>query len=314
MRTLVDNKDISALLEREGELTVADFVTVYPDVPAATVHSRIRSLLIHGELTQVGRGKYVATCKPIFYMPITDWMREINGYLIEQCEGVNHCISQHGRNLLVEVPRNDISLVENCLKCRYPRTVRKKYADRFPAYLEGYIIIDVLISDAPLLEVSGCRIPSLEKRIVDSMRIDSPLDRKEVYQKIMEVYPVNKDKMHRYAGRRGISEELDSLIMSLDFDRIKMFSSIQKYFSMSKMVTRAWVFGSFARMEETKDSDLDLLVDYDPEQKISLLDVVRQKLDLEKIVGREVDLVENGSLKAFAVPSAERDKYLIYER
>ena len=80
------------------------------------------------------------------------------------------------------------------------------------------------------------------------------------------------------------------------------------------MVTRAWVFGSFARMEETKDSDLDLLVDYDPEQKISLLDVVRQKLDLEKIVGREVDLVENGSLKAFAVPSAERDKYLIYER
>jgi hypothetical protein len=35
---------------------------------------------------------------------------------------------------------------------------------------------------------------------------------------------------------------------------------------------------------------------------------------LESLIGREVDLVQNGFLKPFAVPSAERDKYLIYER
>ena len=76
----------------------------------------------------------------------------------------------------------------------------------------------------------------------------------------------------------------------------------------------AWVFGSFARGEETPESDLDLLVDYDHEVKISLLDIVRFKLDIEKKIQREVDLVENGYLKLFAVASAERDKYLIYER
>ena len=83
---------------------------------------------------------------------------------------------------------------------------------------------------------------------------------------------------------------------------------------LSLVAPYAWVFGSFARGEETPESDLDLLVDYDHEVKISLLDIVRFKLDIEKKIQREVDLVENGYLKPFAVASAERDKYLIYER
>ena len=74
------------------------------------------------------------------------------------------------------------------------------------------------------------------------------------------------------------------------------------------------MFGSFARREENDSSDLDLLVDYDSTEGLSLLDIVKYKLDLEKLIGREVDLVENGYLKPFALPSAERDKYLIYER
>jgi predicted nucleotidyltransferase len=74
------------------------------------------------------------------------------------------------------------------------------------------------------------------------------------------------------------------------------------------------VFGSFARREETPESDIDLLVDFNPKAKVSLLDIIRQKLDLERITCRQIDLVENGYLKPFAVQSADRDKYLIYER
>ncbi|MBP5316976.1 MAG: nucleotidyltransferase domain-containing protein [Bacteroidales bacterium] len=92
-----------------------------------------------------------------------------------------------------------------------------------------------------------------------------------------------------------------------------MFSSLQRYLS-GIPVLRAWVFGSFARGEETPESDLDLLVDYDWSSSLSLLDIVRFKLDLEKRLGREVDLVENGYLKPFAQPSAEREKYLVYEK
>lgn len=36
--------------------------------------------------------------------------------------------------------------------------------------------------------------------------------------------------------------------------------------------------------------------------------------DLEDILGRKVDMVENGRLKDLAVTSANSDKILIYER
>ncbi|MBQ2521538.1 MAG: nucleotidyltransferase domain-containing protein [Bacteroidales bacterium] len=92
-----------------------------------------------------------------------------------------------------------------------------------------------------------------------------------------------------------------------------MFSLVQDYLAGTQ-ITKAWVFGSFSRGEEKPDSDLDLLIDYDRSSQISLLDLIRYKIDLEKLIHREVDLIEEKSLKPFAVPSAERDKYLIYAR
>ena len=119
--------------------------------------------------------------------------------------------------------------------------------------------------------------------------------------------------MMRYAARRGVKEEASAMVSSLDSSRLEMMAKVQKYLSTIP-VRKAWVFGSFARGEETPASDLDLLVDYMADAKLSLLDVIKYKLQLESIVGREVDLIENGYLKPFAIASAERDKYLIYER
>lgn len=79
-------------------------------------------------------------------------------------------------------------------------------------------------------------------------------------------------------------------------------------------VLRAWLFGSYSRGEETEDSDIDILVDYDKSSKLSLLKICSMMTDLEDITGKRVDLVENGRLKEFAVTSANNDKILIYER
>lgn len=54
---------------------------------------------------------------------------------------------------------------------------------------------------------------------------------------------------------------------------------------------RAFVFGSFARGENGPDSDIDILVKFDPEAKVSLFDHVSMTYDLEEILGMEVDLV-----------------------
>lgn len=88
---------------------------------------------------------------------------------------------------------------------------------------------------------------------------------------------------------------------------------ISEYFK-DRPVLRAWLFGSYSRGEETSESDIDILVDYDKTSRLSLLYVCGMMLELEDILGKRVDLVENGKLKDFAVSSANKDKILIYER
>jgi len=89
-------------------------------------------------------------------------------------------------------------------------------------------------------------------------------------------------------------------------------TTIAEYFK-TQTVLKAWLFGSFARGEETPDSDVDILVLLDYSQKIGLR-YFGMALDLKKLLGREVDLVEEGELLPFAQRTAERDKMLIYER
>lgn len=80
-------------------------------------------------------------------------------------------------------------------------------------------------------------------------------------------------------------------------------------------VLRAWVFGSYSRGEERKDSDIDILVEYDRQnQRIGLFTIIRIQQQLQQIAGRKVDLVEEGTLMSFARESANKDKILIYER
>lgn len=88
---------------------------------------------------------------------------------------------------------------------------------------------------------------------------------------------------------------------------------IQEFFKTQPIV-RAWIFGSCSRGEERPDSDIDILVDYDPDVRMSLLKMCGIKVDLEEVIGREVDLIQNGCLRPFAIVSANHDKILIYER
>ena len=88
---------------------------------------------------------------------------------------------------------------------------------------------------------------------------------------------------------------------------------IADYFK-SQPVLKAWLFGSFARGEETPLSDVDLLVVYDENARVSLLKHCEITNDLEELLDRSVDLVEEGTLLPFAAETANRDKKLIYER
>ena len=92
----------------------------------------------------------------------------------------------------------------------------------------------------------------------------------------------------------------------------QMNQQIADYFK-NQPVVRAWLFGSFARGEETPLSDVDLLVQYD-EDGISLLKHAAMICELEKILDRPVDIVEDGTLRPRVRESVNQDRKLIYER
>ena len=91
--------------------------------------------------------------------------------------------------------------------------------------------------------------------------------------------------------------------------------TISSYFA-TQPVQKAWLFGSYARGEETADSDVDILVVFDKDggKSISLLKHIKIALDLEDILGKKVNLITEGTLMPFAQETAEKDKILIYER
>ncbi|MBR1990705.1 MAG: nucleotidyltransferase domain-containing protein [Bacteroidales bacterium] len=95
----------------------------------------------------------------------------------------------------------------------------------------------------------------------------------------------------------------------------EMIKAIQDYFK-TQPVLKAWVFGSYARNEETEDSDVDILVVFDQKtgKGVSLLKHISIALGLEDTINKKVDLITEGTLYPFVKKTANRDKILIYER
>lgn len=73
------------------------------------------------------------------------------------------------------------------------------------------------------------------------------------------------------------------------------------------------LFGSILRDDFRPDSDVDVLVSFAPDEKWSLWDIIAMKEELEKLFGREVDLVQKDCLRnPFRRYEILRTKQVIY--
>jgi hypothetical protein len=77
-------------------------------------------------------------------------------------------------------------------------------------------------------------------------------------------------------------------------------------------IIKASVFGSFARGEGTKSSDVDLLVEFPP--SASLLDLVGLTQDLEVLLHKKVDVVTYDSIHPLLKEEILGEKVDIYEQ
>jgi predicted nucleotidyltransferase len=76
--------------------------------------------------------------------------------------------------------------------------------------------------------------------------------------------------------------------------------------------TSLYMFGSTVRDEAARGSDLDLFVEYDPNKKFSLVDLVDIKLFLERELGAEVDVTTRDSLHPMLRQDIERTAVRVF--
>jgi uncharacterized protein len=92
----------------------------------------------------------------------------------------------------------------------------------------------------------------------------------------------------------------------------KKIELIAQYFE-DKPVIRAYLFGSYARGEADRKSDVDLLVEVDYSKKIGFA-FFGWHLDLEELLHKKVDVVLADGLSPYIKPYIESEKLLIYEK
>jgi len=91
----------------------------------------------------------------------------------------------------------------------------------------------------------------------------------------------------------------------------EMIETIREYFK-TQPVRKAWLFGSYARGEETKDSDVDILVDLDYSKPVGL-EFIQMQLDLQALLKKPIDLVSSRGMSKYIKPYVDSEKFLLYE-
>ncbi len=84
-----------------------------------------------------------------------------------------------------------------------------------------------------------------------------------------------------------------------EFDCVDLPEDRIREYCASQPIRRLSVYGSAVRNELTPESDIDLLVEYMPDARISYFDMGRQVMAFTEIIGRQVDLCTPKSISRY---------------
>ncbi|MCA9907257.1 MAG: nucleotidyltransferase domain-containing protein [Anaerolineae bacterium] len=100
--------------------------------------------------------------------------------------------------------------------------------------------------------------------------------------------------------------DLPSISIDLPIDDLRMFCKRHP-------VRRLPLFGSALRLDFTATSDVDLLVEYEPGARVTLLDMAQQEIELSELVGRKVDLRTPNELSRYFRQQVIDEAVTLYE-
>jgi predicted nucleotidyltransferase len=96
-------------------------------------------------------------------------------------------------------------------------------------------------------------------------------------------------------------------MLSLETIKSKLSENKQRLYSRYGLSNIA-VFGSYARNQQTDDSDIDILVEFNKPIGIEFVDLAQE---LEQILSIKVDLVSKRGLKERHYKAIEKDLYYV---
>jgi uncharacterized protein len=117
--------------------------------------------------------------------------------------------------------------------------------------------------------------------------------------------------LHYTQRKAALSKIVDT--SKFEVETMQNYQAVIANYFRNKPVKRAYLFGSWARQENTAESDVDLLVDLDYEKGADFFMFLDMQEQLSELLGKKVDLVSSNGLSKFIKPYIEREKLLIYE-
>jgi len=131
------------------------------------------------------------------------------------------------------------------------------------------------------------------------------------------VYEVEKEqvalKALQVAEERIAYKSCLQITTKLPNELIRIKTKLKRYFQSQNIVSKAWIFGSFVRGDNTVSSDIDVLIDVSSERKFTLFDIAEVKEQLQKILKRKVDVVMLNGLRVEVKERIKNEMQLIYE-
>ena len=109
-----------------------------------------------------------------------------------------------------------------------------------------------------------------------------------------------------------VAEEKVSYLAKTKTSNAILISKIKSILKKDGRVASAWLFGSWARGEETPNSDIDIMIEMNTQSKYSMFDLLDIAHIIELEINRKVDLVEKGYLKDFTSKTVANDVIRIY--
>ena len=214
----------------------------YPGINEGTVDLQVNRLVSSGVLKRSGRGKYIVAENKLpefVYLP-SEQEQDIFLKLKTKFPFLDMCVWSprvlatymlHVPNIaysFVDVEKDGMETVFHTLQdMRLDRNILfSPSAVDCERYLSGTdsIVVRQLIGQSPLTEVNGCKVPRIEKILVDALG-DNELSFADgteiynIYEYSRERNNVNMSKLLRYASRRNRKDKVEHIINAINNDK-----------------------------------------------------------------------------------------------